>query len=226
MTGNGSHHLCRKNTCVNTDELIKLIAEDTRRPTNMSRAFALAMIVGGLVAGALFFLTLGLRPDFDQAIKTLRFPFKFVVTLSLFLSGAFLIGRMVRPGQSLTAWRWLLLLGPVLLTGAVIIELAVVPPGLWATRLIGHNALHCLTIIPALAFFPTVFLFLAMRHGAPDNPGLAGAVAALTSAGIATTLYASNCPDDSPLFMMTWYSIATLIVATVGYFAGRRFLRW
>ncbi|WP_092938247.1 NrsF family protein [Rhizobium sp. 9140] len=209
-----------------TDELIKLIAEDTRRPANLSQALALAMIVGSLVAAAMFFLTLGLRPDFDQAIKTLRFPFKFVVTLSLFLSAALLIGRMVRPGQSLTAWRWLLLLGPVLLTSAVIIELAVVPAGLWTTRLIGQNALHCLMTIPALAFFPTVFLFLAMRHGAPDNPGLAGAIAALASAGIAATLYAFNCPDDSPLFMVTWYSIATLIVATAGYFAGRRFLSW
>ncbi|WP_260683900.1 NrsF family protein, partial [Rhizobium laguerreae] len=76
------------------------------------------------------------------------------------------------------------------------------------------------------ALAPAVFLFLVMRHGAPDHPGQAGAIAALASAGIAATLYASNCPDDSPLFVATWYPIAILIVAAAGYFAGRRFLRW
>ncbi|WP_260691515.1 NrsF family protein [Rhizobium laguerreae] len=79
---------------------------------------------------------------------------------------------------------------------------------------------------PVLSLAPAVFLFLVMRHGAPDHPGQAGAIAALASAGIAATLYASNCPDDSPLFVATWYPIAILIVAAAGYFAGRRFLRW
>jgi len=48
----------------------------------------------------------------------------------------------------------------------------------------------------------------------------------LASAGIAATLYASNCFDDSPLFVATWYPLAAALVATVGYFAGNRYLRW
>jgi hypothetical protein len=93
-------------------------------------------------------------------------------------------------------------------------------------KLVGQNALHCLTIIPILSLFPAVPLFLVMRQGAPENPGFAGVIAALASVGIAATLYASNCFDDSPLFVATWYPIATLIVAAAGYFAGKRFLRW
>ncbi|WP_348647537.1 NrsF family protein [Rhizobium leguminosarum] len=40
------------------------------------------------------------------------------------------------------------------------------------------------------------------------------------------TIYALNCFDDSPLFVATWYPHATALVATAGYFAGNRCLRW
>lgn len=101
---------------------------------------------------------------------------------------------LIRPGESARARRWLLLLAPALLIAAATIEMIVTPTDLWGTRLLGHNALHCLTVIPILSLAPTVFLFLVMRHGAPDHPGQAGAIAALASAGIAATLYASIAP--------------------------------
>ena len=43
---------------------------------------------------------------------------------------------------------------------------------------------------------------------------------------LAATLYATNCTDDSPLFVAFWYSLATLIVMAAGALAGRRLLRW
>ncbi|PYE87279.1 NrsF family protein [Phyllobacterium leguminum] len=209
-----------------TDDLINLIAQDTRPPVEVSKALLLALVMGAATSCVLFFAVLGFRPDVADAIETGRFAFKFLVTLSLFSIASSLLSAMVRPGQGATARRWLLLLVPILLLGAVIVELIVTPSGLWGVRLIGSNAVHCLIVIPLLSFFPGVFLFRAMRNGAPDNPGQAGAIAALASAGIAATLYASNCPDDSPLFVAIWYSAATLAVVAIGYFAGLRFLRW
>jgi hypothetical protein len=67
---------------------------------------------------------------------------------------------------------------------------------------------------------------LGLRHGAPTRPSVTGAVAGLLSAGLAATLYASHCTDDSPLFVATWYSIATALVAAVGALAGPRVLRF
>jgi hypothetical protein len=46
------------------------------------------------------------------------------------------------------------------------------------------------------------------------------------SAGLAATLYASHCSDDSPLFVATWYTIATALVAAIGALAGSRMLRF
>jgi hypothetical protein len=51
-------------------------------------------------------------------------------------------------------------------------------------------------------------------------------MAGLAAGGIAATFYATNCADDSPLFVATWFSLATLIVAASGYLMGRRLLAW
>lgn len=209
-----------------TEDLINLIAEDTRRPVNLTLNLSVAVAAGSLVSGLVFFLTLGFRHDIGQAIETVRFGFKFVVTLSLFVAALSLTGPVIRPGRDVGKRRFLLLIAPVLLLAATALELLVTPSDVWLDKLIGHNSLHCLTIIPALSALPGTFLFLAMRQGAPENPGLAGALAGLVSVGIAATLYATNCFDDSPLFVTTWYPLATLIVVTISYLAGKRFLRW
>jgi hypothetical protein len=55
---------------------------------------------------------------------------------------------------------------------------------------------------------------------------VAGAIAGLLSAGLAATLYASHCTDDSPLFVATWYSLATALVTAIGALAGSKFLKF
>jgi hypothetical protein len=93
-------------------------------------------------------------------------------------------------------------------------------------RLIGHNATHCLSLIPMLSLAPAASLLLALRHGAPARPGLAGAIAGLVAGGFGASLYALTCPDDSTLFVATWYTIAIAVVTAVSSFIGARFLRW
>jgi hypothetical protein len=51
-------------------------------------------------------------------------------------------------------------------------------------------------------------------------------MAGILSSGLAATLYASNCTDDSPLFVATWYTLATLIVAAIGALVGSKVLRF
>jgi len=211
---------------VETDELIKLMSEDVQPPVNLSRAIQIALIAGTVIAGLAFFSVLGFRPDISQAAETVRFLFKFVVTISLAAAAVGTIVRLATPGVDLGWWRWSLIVAPLLLAFAAAMELFATPSSLWGTKLVGANALHCLTIIPVLASVPLASLLIALRHGAPANPGLTGAVAALASVGIAATLYASNCPDDSPLFVVTWYPLATAIVTAAGYFLGKRVLRW
>ena len=94
------------------------------------------------------------------------------------------------------------------------------------TRLIGNNAWNCLTSIPLMSLPLLAAALLGLRHGAPTRPAVAGAIAGLLSAGLAATLYASHCTDDSPLFVATWYTIATALVTAIGALAGPRVLRF
>ena len=210
-----------------TSQLIDALAADRSRPAlGLGVRFSLALAAGALASAALFFAMIGPRADIAAAAHTMRFDMKFVDTLTFALPSALLAWRLSRPDGRPSTAALSFLAPPLLLGAAVVMELTVVPADLWRTRLIGGNAIHCLTIIPLLSIPPLAALLIVMRAGAPRIPWIAGALAGAAAAGIAATLYASNCPDDSPLFVASWYPLGTLIVAAVGALAGDRFLRW
>jgi hypothetical protein len=155
-----------------------------------------------------------------------RFNLKFVDAFALAAPSLLLLLRLARPEAkpgTLELW----LFAPLILLGvAVVVELMVVPSSEWLPRLVGENAKYCTTMIPMMAAPILAALIVAMRAGAPQRPGWTGALAGAASAGVAALLYASHCPDDSPLFVATWYPLAMLICAVAGAFAGRRFLAW
>src|SRR5690606_36815099 len=137
----------------------------------------------------------------EAASSSVRFLFKFVVTLSLAVSAFLIVRGLSRPDFKIDRRLWWLALGPALLLAGIVLELASVPPEAWRTRMIGHNALFCMTVIPLLSLAPFAAVLYALKCGAPANPTVAGAVGGILSAGIAATLYASHCTDDSPLFV-------------------------
>ncbi|MDO9416706.1 NrsF family protein [Pararhizobium sp.] len=209
-----------------TEDLIKMLSQDTAVVTNVARTLGWAIAGGTLIAGLAFFAAIGFRPDIATAAETVRFLFKFVITISLAGAALGMVLRLARPGVPLSGWGWALAAAPVLLGVAVLVELSVTPEAAWVIKMTGTNARNCLTIIPLLSIGPLACLLLALRQGAPSRPGLAGAIAGLASSGIAATFYASNCTDDSPLFVVTWYPLAVGIVVLVGYLAGTRLLKW
>jgi hypothetical protein len=211
---------------VNTDDFISVLAQDSTVRWPFGRTLAVATASGVAITGLAFFLGVGFRPDIAQALDTGRFLFKFLVTLALATMATGLIWRIARPGIPVGRWNWTLLAAPILLGGAVIVELLVMPESTWMSSLVGTNARHCLTLIPLLAIAPLICLLIALRQGAPARPGIAGAIAGLAASGIAASFYAASCTDDSPLFVATWYPIATVIVVLAGYLAGSRFLKW
>jgi hypothetical protein len=211
---------------MNTDDLITLLANDVPVRWWFGRAFALAFVGCVLLTAALFFSMIHPRPDVVQAAVTVRFLFKFVVTLTLTVTAMGLIVRVAQPGAPVGLWRWSPLAAPILLFSAVIVELFTTPESTWVAHWVGVNISQCLTLIPLMAMVPLACLLLALRQGAPKHPGVAGAIAGLVSSGIAATFYASHCTDDSPLFVATWYPLASALVVSVGYLAGLKFVRW
>ncbi|MGH6717230.1 MAG: NrsF family protein, partial [Bradyrhizobium sp.] len=114
----------------------------------------------------------------------------------------------------------------VLVVAGIVIEMMLPQRLPMMTRLIGQNSRVCLSAIPAMSLPLLAASLYGLRHGAPTRPALEGAVAGLMSAGLAATLYASHCTDDSPLFVATWYTLATAFVAAIGALVGSKVLKY
>ena len=210
-----------------TSDLIAALAADpVPEPIRLGRRLAVSLALGLLGALVLYALFVRPRPDFMAALGTIRFNLKFVDAAALALPAVLLLARLARPDAKagmLVFW----LFAPLALLGvAVAVELAVVPQVEWLPRLVGRNWMFCSTMIPMMAAPILAALIFALSAGAPQHPALTGALAGAAAAGLAAFLYASHCPDDSPLFVATWYPLATLVCAAAGAWAGRRFLSW
>ncbi len=210
-----------------TSELINAISADGVKTPAPGRALMIALVPGVAVAICLFLAALGLRPHLLALLGDWRLPFKVLVAaFSATLSGV-LVLRLFRPGDgAIRRAAALLALAPAALAIGVGVELITVPSSQWLHRLVGTNSMFCLKTIPFLALAPLIATLVALRNGAPENPALAGAAAGLFSGAIGAALYAMHCPDDSPLFVMVWYSLGVAIVTAIGAILGARLLRW
>lgn len=209
-----------------TEALIRALAQDAGRPVvPVNRLVAIAWLAGASLSLLLFALLLHPRPDISSAMGSAPFCFKVAVVACVALTAAGLLGPLARPMPSQRRLS-VLALGPVLLAAGLAIELNSFPFDTWQSRLIGRNAVHCVSLIPLLSAAPAICLLMALRRGAPARPGLAGAIAGLAAGGFGAILYAFTCPDDSPLFIAAWYSLAISVVTAACFLAGRRWLSW
>ena len=210
-----------------TDQLIRTLAADNAhcaRPVGF--VLALALLAAAPVSLVMFFAAFGVRPDVMTAMRNPFFDLKFAVTLALAISAIAVSLHLSRPEASLRGWAWLLLIPIGLVVAGIGGEMMMPQRPPMMMRLMGKNSWNCLTWIPLMALPLLAAALLGLRHGAPTRPAAAGAIAGLLSAGLAATLYASHCTDDSPLFVATWYTIAAALVAAVGALAGSRVLRF
>jgi hypothetical protein len=210
-----------------TEELIKGLSVDgATGAMPMAKTWGFAMLGAVIVAGVVFFMMLGPRADIGDAMGSGRFLFKFVVTGLLALTAWVAVKVLSAPGEISRGALLALLVAPALLAAAVFAEMSVVPAAERMPRMMGTNNMLCLVSIPAIGIGPLAIFLAALRHGAPTRPGMAGMVAGLLAGGIAATLYASHCFDDSPLFVVLWYTAAIAILGVIGAIGGWLAARW
>jgi hypothetical protein len=212
---------------MDTDQLIRSLAADNAyrlRPVGF--VLALALLAAAPVSLLIFFAELGVRPDVMTAMHNPFFDLKFAVTLALASAAITVSLHLSRPEASLRGFAWLFVIPAGLLVAGIGGEMMLPQRLPMMTRLVGHNSKICMTAIPLMSLPLLIASLIGLRHGAPARPAVAGAIAGLVSAGLAGTLYASHCTDDSPLFVMTWYTIAAALVAAVGALLGARVLRY
>ncbi|HLZ05526.1 MAG TPA: DUF1109 domain-containing protein [Bradyrhizobium sp.] len=211
---------------MDTDQLIKTLAVDNTRARPVSHVLAMALFAAAPVSILMFVAALGVRPDVETAMHNPFFDLKFAVTLALATAAITISLHLSRPEASLRGFVWLLAIPPLLLVAGISGEMMMPQRLPMMTRLVGHNSRICMSTVPLMSLPLLAASLIGLRHGAPSRPALAGAMAGLLSSGLAATLYASHCTDDSPLFVATWYTLATTIVTAIGAVVGSRVLRF
>jgi hypothetical protein len=212
---------------MDTDQLIRtLVADNSQRARPVGFVLALALLAAAPVSILMFVSELGVRPDVMTAMHNPFFDLKFGVTLALASAAITVALHLSRPEAALRGWVWLLMIPAGLLVAGISGEMMMPQRLPMMTRLVGSNSRVCMTAVPLLSLPLLAASLIGLRHGAPARPAVSGAIAGLMSAGLAATLYASHCTDDSPLFVATWYTLATALVTTLGALVGSRVLRY
>jgi len=213
---------------MDTNDLIRTLAADnTTHERSVGHLLLAALVLAVPVSTLMFLAGLGVRPDVMTAMRNPLFDLKFLVTLALAAIAIAVSLHLSRPEASLGRWAWLLAVPLGLLGIGMVGEMAMMPNRApMPMRMIGSNSKLCLVAIPLLSLPLLAAALFALRRGASSRPAVTGAFAGLLSAGLAATLYAAHCTDDSPMFVATWYSLAAVIVAAIGAFAGSRVLKF
>jgi hypothetical protein len=212
---------------MDTDRLIRTLAADNaHRGRPVGSMLAISLLGTAPFTLAIFLAWYGVRPDVRIAMHNPFFDLKFVVTLALAISAIAISLHLSRPEASLRGWAWLMAIPVGLIVMGIASEMMMPQRLPMMTRLVGSNSLVCMSAIPLFSLPLLAAALLALRHGASARPAVAGAFAGLLSAGLAATLYASHCTDDSPLFVAAWYTIAAALVTAIGALAGSKLLRF
>jgi len=212
---------------MDTDQLIRTLAADNAyRARPVGFVLALLLLAAAPVSLLMFFAELGVRPDVMTAVHNPFFDLKFAVTLALAAAAITVALHLSRPEASLRGFVWLFMVPAGLLIAGISGEMMMPQRLPMMTRMIGSNSKVCMTAVPMMSLPLLAASLIGLRHGATTRPALEGAMAGLLSAGLAATIYASHCTDDSPLFVAAWYTLSAALVTVIGALVGSKVLKF
>jgi len=212
---------------MDTDQLIRTLAADNAyRARPVGFVLALLLLAAAPVSLLMFFAELGVRPDVMTAVHNPFFDLKFAVTLALAAAAITVALHLSRPEASLRSFVWLFMVPAGLLIAGISGEMMMPQRLPMMTRMVGSNSKVCMTAVPMMSLPLLAASLIGLRHGATTRPALEGALAGLLSAGLAATIYASHCTDDSPLFVAAWYTLSAALVTVIGALVGSKVLKF
>jgi hypothetical protein len=201
------------------------------RPMSL-RPVIIGALIGCAMAVVYVSLRLGFRPEikalmaghWPEVLITMGKPLAFMVTG---LSALWAMGGMFRPDGELKTYRLWPVFGLIgLMAIGIVIEGITLGGAEMVTRL-GDPIIVCFTTIlggGAVGF--AVLWGLWLRHAAPSNPTLFGALSGLMCASFMASAYAMHCDRDAPIYILTYYGLAVAAFTGIGALVTRRFLRW
>lgn len=209
-----------------TDALIEALARDIEpvRPARTQTKFALAGLVGVVLAACVVAVLFGLRENLGGAIGAVTA--KSLYCLAIAAAAAPLAYLLSQPNISVRRWVLPVALVVIASLSVAAFTLAATPSEARMSAWLAGGFPECLRRIPILATPVAVALLFVARSMAPTRLTLAGAALGGLSGAIAAVAYSWFCPVDSVAYVATWYLAAILLCAALGAAFGRWLLRW
>lgn len=208
-----------------TEELVAILAADAQAGASPRRSVLPWLFPALVTSLCLLLLTLGPRPDLMSSLSDPISVMRFVLTL--LLGGTSLRAIMILSRPEPKAGVFLPMAGvAVLAAGLWVWTWSGMSDGSRQMAVLGKTVTYCLTTIPLLSILPAAVLLAFLRKSAPSSPFRAGLAAGLAASGLSAALYAVHCTEDSPLFYITWYGLAIVVVTLTSGIVGSKLLRW
>ena len=205
----------------------RLSAESGNKPRFApTRSLMLGALAAFAIAIVFSVILLSPRPDLVGSAANPIFLIKIIFSMSVVVGAGLVVRDLSIPGRK-PRWWLPLTAAPFFIIALVAIEQTVVghPTGLeHAAR---HASLvNCLWQIGLLGLPAFVLISVIVRSMAPTDLVRTGVYVGLLSGAIGAFGYAFHCNDDYVVFVALGYTLAMLLMASIGGLLGPRILRW
>lgn len=214
-----------KVNALNIELLDRLMADAAPVRQVGGKPFMLRLLAGTLAALAIVVFGAGLREDLARAAFTPIFSWKLVSMLAIAVAGLVLLHRSGRPGAST---RWLAMLpaatAAVMLLGPIAYLAMTAPSQLLDIRASFGPTCLAITSLAAVPVWLAIMSWL--KIAAPTDLGRASWAAGISSASVAASGFVLHCPHDSVAYVVLWYGLAIVGIASLTRIVLPRFIRW
>ena len=211
-----------------SDPLIDRLVVDLRpvRPRSLRRE-ALVLAGLGVLQLAVFIAVYGLRPDFMLAMRGMGFWWKLLSMAVIAGLALAALLRSLNPANGVQRGLARVAVAAVVaLAAGWLVDAGAAGRDALLARLDWREGLHCVWMVVVLALPAAAGLTLLMRRGAPADRQGSALAAGLAAAAWAAFVFTFSCPNDDPLYVAVWYSVAVAVVAVPLRLLLPRLTRW
>ncbi len=212
-----------------TDDFIEQLSSDVkpvRRLASPIKRF-LTWFLASFFSISIGISLMGIRSDFDQALKNPKFVLETLVILAIAIlaaAGAFV---MSVPGvERKPIIRWLVIIPSIAWPLCLAYRLYIIYSQTNSFAFIFDYGFGCIKDIFLLGILPGSFLFFMLKTAAPLRLSWIGALATLSAAAVAAVGVQFTCSVDGPVHIFLWHVLPVVVIGLTGIALGKRLLRW